>query len=506
MKRLFKLLLNRIVVAAVFILIQLAFLIALIIGLSDHFVYVYGALLLLSIAMIVWIVNKNDNPSVKLPWVIMILILPLFGGLLYIFFGSIRLPKQMRLQLQRLWKVCVACHDPCTLLPELTEKDPHAASNSAYLYQATGMPPHKNTETMYLSPGEVKWQHLLTELKKAEHFIFMEYFIIEEGKMWSEILDILALKAKEGLDVRVMYDDIGCCMTLPSGYHKKLEAMGIQCVVFNRLQPTLSILFNNRDHRKITVIDGNIGFTGGINLADEYINAFEKYGYWKDCAVMLKGDAVWNLTLMFLQHWNFSKEESEDFNQFRPTKSCSSDGYVQPYMDSPLDHERVGETVYLNIIYNATKYLYINTPYLIVDNELVTALTTAAKRGVDVRLVAPGVADKWYVHLITQAYYPHLIEAGVKIYEFTPGFLHSKTFLADDTVGTIGTINMDYRSLYHHFECGVLFYESSALSALKEDYLNTLEKCRLITIEDCENVPLPKRFLRGAIRLFSPLL
>ena len=317
-------------------------------------------------------------------------------------------------------------------------------------------------------------------------------------------------KVKEGVDVRLLYDDMGCITTLPNKYHEKMEKLGIKCQVFNKFIPILSIIVNNRDHRKITVIDGHTAFTGGINLADEYINEVVRFGHWKDASIMIKGEAVWNLTVMFLQVWNFIGFNKEDYNKYRPKiyhlDEFGSDGYVQPYGDSPYDNELVGENVYLNIINKAKDYIYINTPYLIIDNELVTALTLAAKSGVDVRIVTPFIEDKWYAHIVTRAYYAQLIEAGVKIYEYTPGFIHSKTFVCDDEIGVVGTINMDYRSLYLHFECGVFLYKTKSVMQIKEDFLNILDVSQNITLEDTKKVKWSNRFLRAILRVFAPLM
>ena len=328
--------------------------------------------------------------------------------------------------------------------------------------------------------------------------------------MWDTILEILKEKVKQGVEVRVIYDDMGCIMTLPYRYDRKLEALGIQCCVFNPFIPVLTSRLNNRDHRKICVIDGHTGFTGGINLADEYINAYEKHGHWKDTAVLLRGEAVWNLTVMFLSMWDYIHGINEDFAPYKPsvhlTEQVESDGYVQPYSDNPLDGESVGETVYLNLINRAKRYVYINTPYLILDNEMATALRMAAKSGVDVRIVTPHIPDKWYVHAVTRAYYQMLLESGVRIYEYTPGFVHAKTFVVDDEYATVGTVNLDYRSLYLHFECGVLLYRSSSVAAVKEDYLKTLEVCQDVTLEECRRVPLIRQLGRAVLRVFAPLM
>ncbi|HAX72148.1 MAG TPA: cardiolipin synthase, partial [Firmicutes bacterium] len=371
-------------------------------------------------------------------------------------------------------------------------------------------PLQTNTITEYVTPGEIKFQRLKEELLKAKHFIFMEYFIIEEGSMWDPILEILAQKAKEGVDVRLMYDDVGCLSKIPYKYDEKIRKLGIKCAVFNPIGTFFNIRYNNRDHRKITIIDGHTAFTGGINLADEYINVNQHLGHWKDAALYLKGEGVWNLTLMFLQNWNYTTNTTDDYDLFKPKvhhlEPFESDGYVLPYGDSPLDDEIVGELAYLNMINRAKDYIYINTPYLIVDNELVTALCLAAKSGVDVKIVTPHIPDKWYVHIVTRGYYKELIKAGVKIYEYTPGFMHSKTFVSDDELGIVGTINLDYRSLYLHFECAVWLYKTKSVSQIKEDFVKTLKVCQEITLEECDNVTVYAKVIRAILMIFAPIM
>ena len=328
--------------------------------------------------------------------------------------------------------------------------------------------------------------------------------------MWQGILDILEEKARMGLDVRLIYDDVGCVNTLPADFRVRLERCGIRCQVFNPFVPVLSVVLNNRDHRKITVIDGHTAFTGGINLADEYINRRERFGYWKDTGVILQGDAAWSFTVMFLRMWSVLSGEKPEYEKYRPNvwlqEAFEDDGFVQPYCDTPLDNETVGENVYLNIINRAKKYVYIFTPYLISDNEVITALCLAAKSGIDVRIVTPGIPDKKMVFLLTQSYYGTLLQAGVRIFEYKPGFLHAKSFVCDDEIATVGTINLDYRSLYLHFECGVWLYRSEAVLQIKEDALSIFGQCREIRWEDWENRSLRTRFFQSVLRLFAPLL
>lgn len=353
---------------------------------------------------------------------------------------------------------------------------------------------------------------LVHELEQAKHFIFIEYFIINDGVMWHTILNILEKKAKEGVDVRLIYDGFGCLTTLPYKYDEEMRKHGIKCEVFNRFRPILNIIQNNRDHRKICVIDGWTGFTGGINLADEYINQRKRFGHWKDTAVMLKGDGVWNMTAMFLYMWGIVSrtDTSSDFGNYVPHRwhpeQFEGSGYVQPFCDSPLDDEVVGENVYLNIINRAKNYVYICTPYLIIDNEMMTALCLAAKSGVDVRIMTPGIPDKKMVFLLTQSYYKQLLESGVKIYEYQPGFLHAKSFVCDDKVGVVGTINLDYRSLYLHFEDGVWLYKNDVVLDIRNDFLETLEYCSSIDLEFCLKRNITVRAMQNILRVFAPLL
>ena len=327
--------------------------------------------------------------------------------------------------------------------------------------------------------------------------------------MWDSILEVLKEKASQGVEVRVLYDDIGCFLTLPKNYAAQLAEYGIQCCVFNPFRPMLSAIQNNRDHRKITVIDGKVGFTGGLNLADEYINTYEKHGYWKDAAVKVKGKAAWSLTLMFLEMWELCCGKQQNAKQFFPENEKTSgeepEGFVQPYADSPMDDENVGEHVYLQILNNAKDYVYICTPYLIVDDSMVSALCLAAKSGVDVRIITPHIWDKTFIHMTTRSYYRELIHGGVKIYEYSKGFIHSKTFVSDDHTATVGTTNLDFRSLYLHFECGIWMHGSEAVTQVKEDFLDTLEQCQQILLDECKG-NLVTRLFQDFLRVFAPLM
>ena len=516
-KSIFSFLMSKVVVIACLIIVQLIVLVLSVLFLQDYISWLYSALLTLSLTIVIWLVNKEENPSYKLAWVILIMAFPVFGGLFYLVFGNKNMPQKMIQKITDAYeyekKMYLTAQEN---MNKISQQIPRLASLSLYLQNTTGAPVWHNTQAEYYPLGENMWVRMVEELEKAQRFIFMEYFILSEGKMWTPILEILKRKAAEGLDVRFMYDDIGSIQVLPNNYNKVLESWGIQCIVFNPFRPHLNSSMNYRDHRKITVIDGNVGFCGGINIADEYINAYEKYGHWKDTGVMLQGDAVWNLTAMFLALWNFTRPADAEFQQFRPTDaefqrfrptlSVPGDGYVQPFGDSPLDHINVCEDCYMHIINRATRYVYITTPYLILDNEMITALQSAARSGIDVRIITPHVPDKWLVQQATKSFYGPLLKAGVRIYEYTPGFVHAKMYVSDDCVAVVVTANMDYRSFYLHFECGVCFFNNSVVHEVKKDILDTMEQCSEIPKDYPYQVRLWKRILRAFLRLFSPLM
>lgn len=506
-KKILKFLFSRLVIFSLLIALQLFLLIFLLIKFSEGTIFIQLALEIISLAAVIWLVNKKDNPSYKIAWVIVVLAFPLLGGVFYLMWGNKGVHGKTAKKISNYYQLMKT---QSVHAPEITEeaaqlKESHRRMIN-YVARTSGFSIFKNTQVEYFPLGEDKFVRLQEELKKAKRFIFMEYFIVQEGKMWDPIFEILKEKVKEGVDVRFMYDDLGCIQTMPSNYYMVLAAAGIKVSVFNPFRPQFNMQMNYRDHRKICVIDGNVGFTGGINLADEYINAYPKHGHWKDTAVMLTGDAVWSLTQMFLQLWEFNCGEEKDRSLFKPTVSPPSDGYVQPFGDSPMDYDNVAENAYLQIINTASRYVYITTPYLILDNEMVTALTIAAKSGIDVRIITPHIADKWFVHIVTQSYYRQLLEEGVRIYEYTPGFIHAKMFVSDDDVAIVGTTNMDFRSFYLHFECGVAFYNASVIPKVKEDIENTLTISQEITLETIKSFPLHRRIAAAFLKMFAPLM
>ena len=449
-------------------------------GLLPHYL---GGTLLVTAAMMVYLLNQDMNNSVRIPWLVVTALAPVLGVLLFCYTKEdvghrmlkkrlMELEGQTRSQLPQPKKTSKALDADC----------PGAASLAQYLRgRGGGFPVYENTQVTYFPSGEAKFAALLPQLESATQYIFLEYFIIDEGLMWGRILEVLARKAAQGVDVRVMYDGTCEFSTLPRDYPKRLQALGIQCKVFSPVMPFISTHYNYRDHRKILVIDGRVGFTGGVNLADEYINHVEKYGRWKDAAIMLEGEGVRSLTALFLQQWSILREpELEQFlNEPIPVPE-NAKGFVTPYGDCPLDGERVGEMVYIDLLNRAQKYVHIMTPYLILDGEMELALRFAAERGVDVHLILPGVPDKKFAYSLAKTHYAALLKSGVKISEWTPGFVHAKVFVVDGKEAVVGTINLDYRSLYHHFENAVWMVDTACIPDIERDFQTTLEQCRTV--------------------------
>lgn len=504
MKNFLKINLWRLLIVLLFFLVQIAIIVLGIIYVRDYYPYIYFLFLFISVVIVLFIISNRSNPSYKISWLVLILIFPVFGGFMYLLFGNKKMNRRQKKMVTKMNNLIEAATKKTEdILDQLENENLDAHKQSLYIKNATGFGPYQNCQLQYFPSGEGALDSLINEIKKAKKFIFIEYFIIAEGQIWSKILDILVHKVSEGLDVRVIYDDMGSIATLPHNYERKLRDLGIKAFAFNRFLPFLNARINNRDHRKMLIIDGSSAFTGGINLADEYFNLKNRFGYWKDNCLLIKGDAVCSMTLMFLTFWSVLTGQFEDFKPFL-TKSTelriSDRGVVQPYADSPLDDEAVGENVFLNMMGRAKKRVYITTPYLILDNEMIMAFCNAAKQGLDVRIVTPGIPDKKYVFQVTRSYYRRLIEAGVKIYEYIPGFIHQKVFLADDDFLTIGTINLDFRSLYLHFENGVWIYNSSVIADVDDDFQNILSNSKLISLDDTKTGLLNRlwvSFLRG---------
>lgn len=493
------------IVVAAGVMLQLAFSISVFLFFRDKAAWIETIYRIIGVLIVLAIVKGSKRLSADLPWVILILAVPVFGALLYLILGRSYLRSDT---LKRIHATTEESRRYLRQDEALFESvDTDKRGQLKYIANKAGYPATTGNEVKYYALGEDVYPVMLEKLERAEEFIFMEYFIIRQDSMWQGILDILERKAKAGLDVRLIYDDMGCITMLPTDYPKQLEAKGIKCYAFNKLTPVRGVIMNNRDHRKMTIIDGKTVFSGGINLADEYININPPYGQWKDNGIMIQGPAVWNYTVMFLAMWNAWRQEDHDYTVFYrdfPEHQAAT-GLVAPYGDSPLDDEIVGENVYLNILNQARDYVWIYTPYLIIDSDMINALILAASRGVDVRIIAPGIPDKKMVYGVTKSYFEALIRGGVSIYTYTPGFVHSKVFVCDDEIATVGTINMDYRSLYLHFECGNYLYQVAAIADIKADLEAAFAVSHRVSIQEATPKPI-QGLWQAILRLFAPLM
>lgn len=491
------------------LLIQVMFLFGLFQRFEDFLPQVMGGRTFFVFLMVVCLLNSRLNPTAKITWLLVIMLLPVFGVLLFLYtqsnIGHRALKKWIHNIIEETKE---SIPQEAAVMERFSKASPGAASLARYMHRSGCYPVYENTAVTYFPLGEDKFQEMLLQLEAAEHFIFMEYFIVDEGVMWGTILEILAKKAAQGVDVRVMYDGTCEFSLLPHDYPKRLRALGIQCKVFAPVAPFISTHYNYRDHRKIMVIDGHTAFTGGVNLADEYINQKERFGHWKDTAVMLKGEAVKSFTLMFLQLWDMDQKEKE-YHKFltypsRPDRRAQ--GWVIPYADCPLDNDKLGERVYMDILNRSLKYVHIMTPYLILDGEAETALKFAAERGTEVILLLPGIPDKEVPYALAKTHYRCLLDAGVRIYEYTPGFVHAKVFVSDDREAVVGTINLDYRSLYHHFECACYLYQTDCIPAIEADFQATLKQCRQVTKETVRRENWKVKMTGYLMKAVAPLM
>ena len=501
--KILKIFLSRIVLFGLLILCQAIWIGFLTTTLVTSYHWLETLMFLMSLVVVLWLVNKEEVTAYKISWIIIILVVPLFGGLLYLSIGNKKPSRRLRNKLQSSLDMIeghmILDHE------KSYDLDDGKMYGMTYLKEL-GFGTYQNTKTQYYPLGEYCYRDLIKDIRNAKHYIFMEYFIVDRGLMFETILSLLKEKVEQGVLVRFIYDDVGSLTTVPYGFGKKLQEYGIECVVFNPFVPILSIAMNHRDHRKICVIDGCIGYSGGFNLADEYINVKERFGHWKDTGVRLEGEAVWNLTTMFLSTWNAYRHDDHDFNCYKPqiySHIDACDGYVVPYGDSPLDEERTGENIYINLINQAKEEIMIMTPYFIIDDTMMKALILARRKGVSIKIITPGIPDKKLVYKVTRSYYHSLIKEGVEFYEYSPGFLHAKMVLCDHTIATVGTINFDYRSLYLHFECNVLLYKTKCIQDIHNDFCETLKLCQKIGYKKSE------RFIglyEAILRLFAPLM
>lgn len=506
-----KLVFSRIMLTVVIMLLQIILLVWMFRLMGAYTKWGLYSLNLLAAVLVVVIINSDDNPAFKLTWMLPMCLIPVFGAILYVSVqinpARFGLKKGLHKRIAETTGYLMPNED---VVQRMWEEKIPITDLSYYIQNVNGFPTYDKTDVTYFAGGQEKLADLIPELEKAEKFIFLEYFIINPGRVWDEILAVLEKKAAEGVEVRLMYDGFNSILKLPRHYPESLAKKGIKVKVFAPVIPFLSTHQNYRDHRKILVIDGKVAYNGGINLADEYMNYIERFGYWKDTAVKLSGDAVKSFTAMFLQMWNTTETGKEDYDRYLCVDSKSElsgqNGFVIPYNDDPCNGEDIAEGVYLDILNKAQDYVYIMTPYLVPENEIITALKFAAQRGVDVRIIMPHIPDKKVTFSIGHTYYLKLLDAGVKIYEFTPGFVHAKMFLSDDIKAVVGTINLDFRSLYEHYECATFIYGNSVIRDIKEDYRKTFEQCQRFTEEDYKKLPFLHRMCGRIFRLFAPLV
>lgn len=505
---------GRIFITALLILIQVVWLIELFIRLNKYSTGISLVSSAIALIVVIKIYGRDMNSAMKMPWMILIMAFPVAGVGIYLLCGHSGVNIGIRKHFQALQsELTPLLPDKEDILQKMSDEDRQTANMAHYISHSAGYPVYDNTDLEFYPEAVDGFEAQKEALKQAKKFIFMEYHAIEDAQSFAGMKSILFEKAKEGVEVRLIYDDVGSMGFINTDFVKQMESQGIQCRIFNKIVPFVNMFMNNRDHRKITVIDGKVGFTGGYNLADEYFNITHPYGYWKDTGVKLTGDAVKSLTASFLTMWNAidHTDSQEAYDEYIDAtdgtyNAASQECYVQPYSDNPLGHDRIGEDVYLNILKNAKHYVYITTPYLIITDEMERELRLAVKRGVDVRIVTPGIPDKKMVYKITRSYYEPLCSAGVRIYEYTPGFCHAKQWVADDEVCVVGTINMDFRSLYLHFENAVFTYNRELAGKVKEDMLNNFEISNEVTSDYAVDVIRPLKLETCMLHMISPLL
>ena len=496
--------LGRIITLVFMVLGELALGVLLFNYLTSKFVFIEVFLHILAVIVVLNIIRTSKHLSSDITWIFLIISFPVPATFVFLLtYFNLFINRTFKSIVKEEKKAVTFLNQDDEVLEDLKKEFPTYYQDFMFL-KNSNFPIYYNNNFDYYSPGEKGFPVLLSELKKAKKYIFMEYFIIEEGIMFNSILDILKEKVKEGVECRVMYDDMGSLHTLPKSYANILESYGIKAVTFNKVTPILSTIMNNRDHRKILIIDGKVAFSGGVNLADEYINKKVVHGKWLDNIIRIKGKAVDSMLVTFLTNWNALRHEDEDYRNFMVEhREKVKDGFIVPYSETPLDFELTAQSVYMDILNRAQDYVYIMTPYLIIDEEMINCLIHTAKKGVDVKIIVPGVADKKIIHDIGESYYDQLIKGGVKIYEYRPGFVHAKVFVSDDISSVVGTINLDYRSLYLHFENAVLLYKSKKIMDIKKDFLNALEDS--VEIKHAR-FSLVKNFLMSVLRIFASLL
>lgn len=501
---------SRLILSIFATLLQILWILLLLTVLNESYTII-SAITGLSALIIVLVINSTkQNSSMKILWIILILELPVFGVAAYLLVGQ----SYNKTKILRKFKTIDDKLDDFVfqdkeILYELEVKNISFANQCKYIINYADYCLYKNSDVTYHKEATIGIEEQKNYLRKAEKFIFLEYHAIEDAQSFSEILEILKQKASDGVDVRILYDDIGSIGFLNKHFKEKLNSYGIKCRIFNIIKPFMSVFMNNRDHRKITVVDGRVAFTGGYNIADEYFNITHPYGYWKDTGIKVEGDAVTSFTKMFLEMWNYVKLSDQDYSIYFPRieyKAKEYDSFVIPYADNPLDTERVSENIYLNMIKNAKHFVYITTPYLIITDDMCRELELASKRGVKIRIITPGIPDKKIIYKITRSFYSVLVQQGIEIYEYTPGFCHAKMCLCDNEIASVGTINFDFRSLYHHFENGCLIYNCLAINDIYNDFCNIFNECENVTSYYSDKRSKILTLSQYILRLFAPLL
>ena len=496
----------RYILAVIISVLEIAAIIGIVVLLAIYVPYFYTLIIATIVLLVIGIIGSHDNPDYKIPWILVVILLPIIGMMLYFIFNERRLPKKFLKKYHKHYNSLELSDDENH--KKLKEEDKLIASYALELCKISKSHLYKNTELSYFKLGEEMFASILIDLKNAKDFIFLEYFIIEEGLFWNSILNILKEKAQNGVEVKVVYDDIGCMNTLKGNYYKTLKKFNIDCVLFSKLKAAADGEFNNRSHRKMLIIDGKIAYTGGVNIADEYINKERRFGHWKDTGIKLVGEAVKEYTRLFLVDYyiNVKKDVDLDYSKYYGNFGTKNESYIIPFGDgpNPIYTENVGKNVIINILNQAKDYVYITTPYLITDNEVIKTIKNTALRGIDVRIITPHIPDKKMVFELTRSNYDILIQSGVKIYEYKPGFIHAKSYISDDIIGMIGTINLDYRSLTHHFENGVWIYNDQIIKEMKVDFIETINQSILINDNPIKTSKLRKLF-RSILKIFSPM-
>lgn len=507
-RKLLKLLSHKAAITLFSFFVQIAIIVLGVIYLSSIFKWLWLVFVFIGIIMCLYITSRDMNPAYKLSWCVLILMLPAFGGLVYIFIGRQHTPRRVRKRLKRASDASQVLLNLANaeLYKKRRSLNPTDSTCAELVLNSASYPVYGNTETKYYPLGDEFFPDMINDIRSAEKFILMEYFIIEGGKVWNEIEDALIERAAHGVKVRIIYDDVGSMFTLKRKTIKRLKANGIEVRPFNKITFSFDMRLNNRSHRKITVIDGKIAYTGGNNIADEYANKKKRFGHWKDTHMRFTGEAVWSFIVMFMSFWFILTHEKLEADQFFDTTSLPARGYVQPLSSGPGRNDHLIESAFINLISTAKRYVYITTPYLVLDNEIQTALVNAAKAGVDVRIIIPHIPDKRTVYLMTKSFIPLLMKAGVKVYTYSPGFIHAKMMIVDDERAYIGTCNMDYRSFYLHYEDGALLYSTDTIIEMKNDFMSTLDVCHELSHEEVNNVTALTRLARSILRLMAPLM